>query len=411
MNGWDENWARLAGIGASLAPSEAVLEGRIIAAGEADPKSANYVKLLWDAAPAADWLGRHQTALRCIDEVLRVQPENNEALYERGLQLLMSGNAGPGWNEYRQLYFTPKQVQKADGLPPSWDGKAAGDGILVRSDQGDGDAIMALRYAPWLKQHFNRIVFYCNQPLVDLAKTMPCFEAVIPFNGFGQSEYGSIAGLQCQYHVPVMALPGFFGAFDPHPPPPPPYLNVSPELIAFLRERFGDTGGLRVGLCWRGGPGTPRDPVRSFDVAKFQPLLEIGGVEFFSLQWDTENGEVDDLPAEVMDMYQESKGYLLSNKKPWTFLETAALAATMDLVVTCDSVIAHVAGAMNVPTWVALPVASEWRWRLKTDRSDWYPKVKLFRQRKYNEWKPVFDDMAAELAQLGCVDDLQLNLA
>jgi tetratricopeptide (TPR) repeat protein len=400
MDGWDEDWAKLAGIGKSRAPSAAVLEGRITAAADADPKSENYSTLLWDAASAADWLGRHQTALRCINEFLRIQPENNEARYERGLQLLMAGNAGVGWKEYRRLYLTPKQIQKAGGLPPSWNGQAAGDGILVFSDQGEGDAIMALRYAPRLKERFNRVLFNCSHSLVDLAKTMPCFEAVIPFNGFAQSEYGSIAGLQCQFHVPVMALPAFFGAFDPDPPPPPPYFDVTAELVAFLREHFGGKGAFRVGLSWKGGPGTPRDPVRSFDIAEFQPLMAIHGVEFFSLQWETEGGETDDLPVAVKDMYREAKAWPQSHGKPWTFLETVALAATMDLVVTCDSVIAHVAGAMDVPTWVALPVASEWRWGVKTARSGWYPKARLFRQRKYDEWKPVFDDMAAELAQL-----------
>jgi hypothetical protein len=400
MTGWDDDWARLAGIGEGRGPSEAVLMGRIDAAAEANPPAGDYKGLLWNAASAADWLGRHQTALRCLDEYLRLDPGDHQAHYERGVQLLMDGKFGTGWKEYRRLYQTPKQLQKVAGFPPFWNGQAAGDGILVFSDQGDGDAIMSLRYARMLKERFHRVLFNCSEDLLELAKTLGCFEAVIPFNGFTHSEYGSIAGLQCQYHVPVMALPGYFGAFDPNPPPPPPYFGVGPGLINHLREHFGGGGGFRVGLAWRGKPGTPRDPVRSFDVGEYRPLMAVPGVEFFSLQWECEDGELDDLPAQVKDMYREARQWPRSHGRPWTFLETAALAASMDLVVTCDSVISHVAGAMNVPTWVALPVASEWRWGVKTESSGWYPKTRLFRQMRYQEWEPVFAGMAAALEEL-----------
>ncbi|MCE9531541.1 MAG: hypothetical protein K8T89_10535 [Planctomycetes bacterium] len=361
MAGFDESWSRLAGIGEGRAPREATLVDRIVVAGEADPSAGNYKDVMWSAASAADWLGRHQTALRSLDAVLQIDPDDHQAHYERGLQLLMAGKFPEGWTEYSRLYQTPKQVRKVDGFPPPWDGKADGEGILVFSDQGDGDAIMALRYARELKKRFGRVIFNCDPNLADLAKTIGCFEEVIPFLGFSGSKYGSIKGLECDYHVPVMALPGHFGAFAPDPPSLPPYFTLDPALVANMQRELRFSEGYRVGVAWRGNSGTPRDPVRSFDAEEFLPLAAVPGVEFFSLQWESGDGEADCLNVHGKEIYRLARS---RNRRgiPWTFLDTAAFVASLDLVITCDSAIAHIAGALDVPTWVAEEMAVElWR--------------------------------------------------
>jgi hypothetical protein len=359
------------------------------------PGDARFRDLLRQAAGSADWLGRHQTALRCYEEILRDNPADKEAHSELGMQLLMLGRFAEGWKEYLHLYYTPKQLRAAEDLPPPWDGQTGGDGILVVSDQGEGDAVMSLRYARKLRERFARVFFFCQPGVADLADTTGYFDEVIPTNGIVSSRHRS-AALGCEYHVPVMALPAYFHAFDPDKPPPAGYFNLDPRLTTNLRDKFWSGEGYRVGLAWRGKPGTPRDPIRSFDPSLLSPLVDLAGPKFFSLQSEQEDGETDSLGDSVMALWPEMKRWCRLPDRSWSLLETASFIASLDLVVTCDSVIAHVSGAVGVPTWVALPAASEWRWGLG-DRTDWYPTAKLFRQSRYAEWEPVFAEMARSL--------------
>ena len=157
---------------------------------------------------AADWLGRHQTAQRCFEEILRGDSEDHNTHYELGHQLLMLSDFTHGWREYLHRYQTEEHLQKAHtlGVPPVWDGHTDGNGILVYSDQGEGDAIMMMRYVPQLRRHFKRVFFLCGEMLADLAGTTDFFDEVIAIERVSSSRHGSIAELYCEYSTPVTAL-------------------------------------------------------------------------------------------------------------------------------------------------------------------------------------------------------------
>ena len=167
-----------------------------------------------------------------------------------------------------------------------------------------------------------------------------------------------------------------------------PYLRASPALDAQWGERLGTDGGLRVGLAWAGLPTHGNDRNRSIPPAMLAPLGQTAGVSFFSLQKGP--------PAET----QPPSGLTLTDLGPELsdFADTAACIANLDLVITVDTSIAHLAGAMGKPVWVMLPFAPDWRWMLGRDDSPWYPSARLFRQPAPGEWEPVVVQIAAALS-------------
>ncbi len=349
---------------------------------------------------AADCVGRHATAIGLWEELSRLNNEDHEAHYELGCQHLLLGKYEAGWQDYLHYFQTPQYVGKVADFPPIWDGHSSADGILVFADQGYGDAIMTLRYVPQLSPYFQRKLFFCDDSLAPLAEATNYFEAVVTPNAIRTSRYGSLAGMHCQYHAPVMSLPAHFHAFAPDYPPPPGYFQVDAALINYLRRPFADSQGIRVAVAWKGKPSTPRDPLRSFEPALLRPLTQTPGTTFFAIQWEAEDQEIEDLGPGVTNMYPTMRRMRFRGR-PWSLLETAAFVGGMDLVITCDSVVAHVAGAMNVTTWIPLPFASEWRWGLNKRYGLWYPEnVRLFRQNQYGNWAPVFDAMKQELQRM-----------
>ncbi len=188
-----------------------------------------------------------------------------------------------------------------------------------------------------------------------------------------------------------MSLPFILGT-TPNTIPPAPYIVPEPEHVERWRPAMESIEGFRVGIAWRGGGVHPEDRFRSFRLAEFAPLANIPGVRLISLQKGEAEQELAGAPFPVVDLggrYQAGD-----------WLDTLGIVSQLDLVVACDTAIAHLAGALGKPVWIALLSAPDWRWMVNRDDSPWYPTLRLFRQSQFNEWAGVFQRMAESLRGL-----------
>ena len=200
-------------------------------------------------------------------------------------------------------------------------------------------------------------------------------------------------------HAPLMSLPGILKlSFDRVWSGP--YLSASPQLVDEWRERLVSYAGFRVGLCWQGNSKYLFDSQRSFPLSRFAPLAKIPGVRFVSLQKGEGADQVANADFQIVDLSAEL------DEAAGPFMDTAAVMKNLDLVITSDTSVAHLAGGLGVPVWVALSAHTDWRWMLDRRDTPWYPSMRLFRQRQLNEWDEVFAAIAEELAAEGYVAGL-----
>jgi hypothetical protein len=199
-------------------------------------------------------------------------------------------------------------------------------------------------------------------------------------------------GEDFDFQCALMSLPGAFGTSYENLPSSVPYLFAEKGVVGRWRERLGDQG-LKIGICWQ---GNPYDIGRSFPLRCFQPLAAISGVRLISLQKTHGLDQLENLPSgmEVETIGEEFDG------GPDAFVDTAAVMSSLDLIITCDTSVAHLAGALGRPVWVALKHVPDWRWMLDRSDSPWYPTMRLYRQTIRDDWDSVFGQVAADVANL-----------
>jgi hypothetical protein len=271
---------------------------------------------------------------------------------------------------------------------PAWRGESlAGRTIFLHAEQGFGDAIQFVRYVPMVvaraRAEGGRVMLGCRHQLSRLFE-IPGVDAIVQL---GQA-LPSPVDVQC----PLMSLPMVFGTTLETIPNAVPYLAAPADRVDAWRRRVDDDGtgsNVRVGLAWAGNPALARDRIRSAAFRDFAPLSTVPNVAFYGLQLGRDDR--DDTPRPRLIDHTE-------RLTDWT--ETAALVANLNLVISVDTGVAHLAGALAQPTWTLLPFAGEWRWL--TDRTDspWYPTVRLFRQQRGGDWSGVIREVAAELTRL-----------
>jgi hypothetical protein len=266
---------------------------------------------------------------------------------------------------------------------PAWRGESLdGRSILVYGEQGLGDIIQFARYVPVLAGKGAETGFYVTAKLVRILESLPGRVRVLPSLG---------ADRNFDYQCPLMSLPYRLGA-EAANIPATPYLSADPQRSARWGAAIG-TGGFKIGVSWHGNPIAPE---RSFPLAELYPLSQIPRVRLISLQKNQGLEQLASLPA---GMAVETLGEDF-DAGPDAFLDTAAVMEHLDLVVTCDTAIAHLAGALARPVWVALKYVPDWRWMLERSDSPWYPGMRLFRQGEPGGWSALFEGMTAELKKL-----------
>jgi Flp pilus assembly protein TadD len=331
--------------------------------------------------------GHVAEGLLCYDEAIRRDPENADAHHNRAQAWLLLGDWERGWREYewrwRSSEFKPLPYRQ-----PRWDGGPLdGRTILLHAEQGFGDAIQFVRYAPLVKERGGTVLLAAAEPLHALLRTAPEVDGLVtlpltqPLPAF-------------DLYCPLMSLPAIFGATTASVPAAIPYLRAEPERVERWRTALEPHGGLRVGIAWQGSPTMlPHDFWRSIPLACFEPLARVEGVCLISLQRGAGTDQLAALAGRfpVVDLardFDEASGVLL---------DTAALMMGLDLVVTCDTSIGHLAGALGVPASIALQAVPAWRWLFDREDTAWYPTVRLFRQIRFGSWEEPFRRMAEAL--------------
>ncbi len=343
----------------------------------------------------ADLMGEHERALVHFDHYLGLAPDSHDVTFMRGTVRLLLKDFDRGWQDYRAYYETRKYTLRPHPFP-LWDGRQRGRRVLLFSDQGQGDALQFIRYQSAMRDHFPEVVFFGKKSLQRLLLANGGYHLFVP-DGAVQTTCpgGTLKALECDAVAPLSILPGWFDpAFDSLDPSPG-YLRVDQELTE-RSKHYVPRGEFKIGIAWKGDPATPRDIIRSFPAEVFRALTGVPGIHLYSLQMDSERGEAESIggPDQVTDFAPAMRGNDPSGLQ-WDFMSTACIIANLDLIVTCDSVIAHLAGAIGKPVWVVLPYGSEWRWLRREERTGWYRSMRLFRQTTYVQpldrgWEEVF---------------------
>ena len=321
-------------------------------------------------------LGRYDEALTYFRRASAGRTEYAKAVACEGLLLLLRGDLAAGWEKY-EARWRIGDLPPRDFTQPQWRGEPlAGKTILLHAEQGFGDTIQFLRYVPQVAARGGSVIVEIQKPLVPLAARIPGVTVV------AGGEALPAFDLQC----PLLSLPLAFGTTLDTIPAETPYLSVAPERLAQWRSRLGN--GFKIGIAWAGSPVHRNDRNRSIPLERLAPLLDVEGARWFSLQ-------VGERAADLAGR----KGVINLAPELGDFGETAAAIAGLDLVITADTAIAHLAGALGKPVWLMLPFAPDWRWLLGRDDSPWYPSIRLFRQPRVGDWEAVVAAVRAALAQ------------
>ena len=330
--------------------------------------------------------GKLDEAMACYRRTLELKPDLAEAHWNQSLLSLLTGDFQRGWAKYEWRWKT-KQFQQRDFSQALWDGQVLeGRAILLHAEQGLGDTIQFVRYAALVKQRGGAVIVECPKPLVSLLTSFAGIDRLV-----GQGE--EIPAFDFQ--APLLSLPGIFHTVLRDIPAAIPYLFADADLVEHWRRELGGIAGFKVGIAWRGSPAHVNDRARSLPLSCFETLASLPDIHLLSLQ---KGAGAEELQEARNHFPVTEAGSRLEN-----FADTAALMMNLDLVITCDTAVAHLAGALGVPVWVALPLVPDWRWLLDRDDSPWYPTMRLFRQKKPRDWAGVFDQIKTVLvARLPC---------
>ena len=314
-------------------------------------------------------LGNLLDSIAAYQQAIQLRSPYPDAHLNMGLSLLAAGDLTRGFREYEWRW----QVKGVNFKPPrnftqpQWDGSPLqGQTILLHAEQGFGDTIQFIRYAPLVVQRGGRIVVECQRSLVSLLSSIPDIQVIGRGNALPDFHV----------HAPLMSLPYLFTTTLETIPNQTPYLSA---------PSVPDTANLvRVGLVWSGSSGNLNDRLRSCGLSALLPLFELDGVQFISLQ-----KEVRSLDQDLLNQLIQSNKIADPTDTLADFSDTAALMQTLDLVITVDTAVAHLAGALGKPVWILLTHSPDWRWLQFREDSPWYPSARLFRQTQCGEWGTV----------------------
>lgn len=329
--------------------------------------------------------GHYGQALEWHERALALDPEFPEAHVNRGLMLLRAGKYPEGLAEFEWRWRVPGRwpaprdpARRLDEGPFT-----PGQTVLVHAEQGLGDMIQFVRYLPLMREQGLTVILEAQPELVGLLDESGCADWVIA-QGDPLPEYDR--------HCPVASLPLIFGTRADSIPGTTPYLHTDPERDRQWQAVLATDGRPRVGLTWAGNPNNPTDGERSTRLSDLAPLAWIEGVRWFSLQKGPQSAELANDPA--------WSGAVDLAPRLQDFRDTASALRNLDLVVTVDTAVAHLAGALAVPTWLLIHKACDWRWMEAGERTPWYASIRLFRQEQPGEWSSVVARVAAALAAL-----------
>ena len=338
-------------------------------------------------------LNRVEEALQHYDRAISLNSENDEAKWNKALALLLKGDYEQGWALYEKRWQLNAKLhnKKPDFSQPQWQGEALdGKRILLTCEQGLGDSIQFVRYASLLKaKGATEVTVICQNGLEELFATLENVDKVLV-----DGQVTPAFDVYC----PMMSLPTFFQTTLDSVPADVPYLYADSALVEDWSDRIRTASGFRVGIVWAGNPRKEDlannliDSRRSFKLKDFKPVSQVKGVKLISLQ-KGESSIQSIIENDGIDVLDQT--HALSN-----FADTAALIENLDLVISVDTSVAHLAGALNKSVWLLSRYDSCWRWLTEREDSPWYPSMRIFRQKQAGDWKEVMQRVADELGKM-----------
>jgi Tfp pilus assembly protein PilF len=305
---------------------------------------------------------------------LAQDPDFTEAQWNDSIATLTLGQLPQGWSG-----FDRRGPLRHTALP-RWNREPLdGKHLLIHAEQGLGDTIQFARYCSQVKA--DHITLECHPQLIPLFRDITGVGTLIPF--------GDAPGTT-DFQIPLMSLPGLLETTCDTVPGPIPYLQPDAELVAQWKTRLlAPVHSLKVGIVWSGNPKHRNDRNRSMDASVLAPLAGMPHVSFYCLQQKPHSGAALSHPIGFADVFDEL-----------TWPDTAAIVSNLDLVISVDTAVAHLAGALGRPVWTLLPYAPDWRWMLDRSDTPWYPTMRLFRQPRLQDWPAVMEQVAAALREL-----------
>ena len=329
-------------------------------------------------------LSMHAEALASFREAVRLDPDSAEAHYSLAMALLLAGHYSEGWREYEWRWQVKAgQAPRRHADRPLWDGGSLpGKTLLLHAEQGLGDTLQFVRFARLAASRCGSLVLECQPALADLLR---------PVRGLARVVAQGDALPHFDAQLPLLSLPQVLGV-ELDDLCRDPYIRADPLKAKHCRAQLATDAGFHVGLVWAGRPELWDDRRRSLGLPALAPLARIEGAAFYGLQVGAAAAQAASPPAGMR--------LLDCSARIRDFSDTAALVANLDLVISVDTSVAHLAGAMGIPTWVLLPRPPDWRWLLGREDSPWYPTMRLFRQERDGDWSAPVERAAAALASL-----------
>jgi tetratricopeptide (TPR) repeat protein len=352
--------------------------------GKAIALRRDYAQAYYNRGTAFLALARLDEALADFERAIAFKPDYPDACWNRAFTKLLAGRYREGWREYEwRLQADPTSESRRDYQRPRWTGNRdiAGKTLLLHAEQGFGDTIMAARYVRRVIEAGARVMLAAPPPLASLLRQIDGAEVVTTGDALPPFDF----------HCPMMSLPLAFATTLETIPASVPYLSAPPAHAEKWAQRLPKSGLPRIGIAWAGNPDFRHDRTRSVGLSRMLPLLSRTDVQFVGLQRELRDGDAEILRSTPQ---MENLGDALE-----TFADTAAVVASLDLIIAIDSAMVHLAGALGKPVWILLPYSPDWRWLLDRQDSPWYPTARLFRQARIDDWEGVVEKAGEELAR------------
>ncbi len=312
-------------------------------------------------------------------QALAIDAQHKMARWNQALLRLLQGDFEGSWSDYELRWDMPEKV-KRPFLEPRWDGRPLdGKTILVYAEQALGDTIQFARYLPLVKERGGTLLFECQPALLKLMN-LTCVDTLLAAGA-------PLPSFDCQ--IPLVSLPGLLGTTLATIPANVPYLDVDPESVRRAARTKSAANNIQIGIVWQGSMSQKSDR-RSVPLPLFEPLKQVMGVDWFSLQAGPGAEQLTQAPFPITDLGRSFD--------PNSLEDLAAALLNLDLVITVDTAVAHLAGALAIPVWTLLPLVPDWRWLMHRQDSPWYPTMRLFRQKKFGDWSDVFADLVTAIA-------------
>jgi len=333
-------------------------------------------------------MGDNDKALAAVDKALSLSPDLVGAHWNRALIWLSKGDFQDGWPEYEWRWRRPTTQKRAFAHGAPWQGEnIKGKTLFIYEEQGLGDTLQFIRYLPMLRKLGARVIFETGPALIRLVAENRVYDRLL----VGLKGVDTRPADRFDFHVPLLSLPHVLKTKIETIPNKTPYLKADPALCRIWKNRLAGDDLFKVGLVWAGRPMHKNDSNRSVPLRMFETLGKVEGVSFYSLQKEKHEKWTD---MDSLKFFERDLGPEISD-----FADTAAIMENLDLIISVDTSVVHLAGAMGKPVWTLVPFAPDFRWLLDRDDSPWYPSMLLFRQASPNEWAPVIDRLALTLSQ------------